>query len=330
MNMKTFCDYSANVISSKKYSKKVQGFIFSAFRLFFLLCIGYLILYPLLYMVITSISSGDAYNNSIRVWIPSELNIKENFSRAIEVLEYPKAFLSTFKNQIISALIEVASCAFVAYGFARFNFKGKKICTLFLLVSILVPDMIVIIPRVLSYSNVDFLGILGLFNKILGIDLRPRIIDTSFTFWIPSLLGVGLKSGILIYIYIQFFHGLPHELEEAAWIDGAGPLRTFFSIALPSSGVVILTVTIFAVIWHWNDSLLSSMYLLDDYPLAVKLSLFESTMAQKFFLTLSRDTPDGAVVLMAGCLLFILPMLVMYMIIQRWFIESIDRVGITG
>ena len=72
------------------------------------------------------------------------------------------------------------------------------------------------------------------------------------------------------------------------------------------------------------------MYLLDDYPLAVKLSLFESTMAQKFFLTLSRDTPDGAVVLMAGCLLFILPMLVMYMIIQRWFIESIDRVGITG
>lgn len=330
MDLKTFNSFSLGYLSSRKTARKIKNLTLSICRLFFLLCIGYLILYPLLYMVITAISSGNAYNNSIRVWLPSELNVVENFSRAIEILDYGKAFLSTFKNQIVGALLEVASCAFVAYGFARFNFKGKRICTAFLLISILVPDMIVIIPRVLGYSHVDFLGVLGLLNELTGVDLRLRIIDTSFTFWIPSLLGVGLKSGILIYIYIQFFHSLPHELEEAAWIDGAGPIRTFFSIALPSSGVVILTVSVFAVIWHWNDSLLSSMYLLEDYPLAVKLTLFESTMAQKFFLTLSRDTPDGAVVLMAGCLLFILPMLIMYMIVQRWFIESIDRVGITG
>ena len=83
---------------------------------------------------------------------------------------------------------------------------------------------------------------------------------------------------ILIYIYIQFFKGLPRELEEAAWVDGSGPIRTFISIAVPSSGVVIITVVLFSLIWHWNDSTLSGMYLVEDYPIAVMLRNFEAAM----------------------------------------------------
>ena len=122
-----FSESDAKSLKRKRAARKMRTYLYSALRMFFLLSIGYLILYPLLYMIITSVSSGNAYNNSIRVWLPSELNIKENFVRALNVLDYGTAFLSTFKNQLISAALEVGSCAFAAYGFARFNFKGKKI-----------------------------------------------------------------------------------------------------------------------------------------------------------------------------------------------------------
>lgn len=122
----------------------------------------------------------------------------------------------------------------------------------------MVPAPMIIIPLVINFSKMDVLGILGLFQDVSGIDLRPNLLGTELTFYLPSLFAVGLRSGILIYIYIQFFKGLPSELEEAAWIDGAGPIRTFVSIAVPSSGVVILTVTIFSLIWL--ERLFSGIY----------------------------------------------------------------------
>lgn len=310
--------------------RRGKKILYSLFRMVILLSMAYLIIYPLLYMIITSMASGAAFANSIRVWVPTDFDIVSNYTKAINILEYGPAFLSTLKNEIVSAFLEVCSCAFIAYGFARYDFRGKRMFTALLFLSILVPDMVLMIPRMINYSNLDFLGILGLIFQLTGIDFRPDLINTPLAFWLPSILGVGLRAGILIYIYIQFFRGLPRELEEAAWVDGAGPIRTFFSIALPSSGVVITTVTVFSLIWHWNDYLLSGMYLNSDYTLAVRLSMFVDTMYQKYMLQLHKFSPDGAAVLMAGCLLFVLPMLLVYMVLQKKFVESIDRVGITG
>lgn len=311
-------------------SKKGGKWIYSVFRLIILLSIGFIIIYPLFYMIVTSLQSKTAFLNSSRVWIPDSFAIKENFEAALNCLEYGRAILSTLKNEILSAAIEIASCAVAAYGFARFEFKGKRVMIFVLFLTILVPDMILLIPRMVNYSNLDFLGIFGLLDRLTGIDLRPNILNSGWVFWLPSLLGVGLRSGILIYIYIQFFKGLPKELEEAAWVDGAGPVRTFLSIAIPSSGVVILTVTVFALIWHWNDSLMPGMYLTGDYPLAYMLSNIETAINTKYGLLFSSRDPEGMAYIMASCVLFVAPMLIIYMIIQRWFIESIDRVGITG
>ena len=245
-------------------------------------------------------------------------------------MDYVKSLWSTFRNEILSAAIEVVSCALVAYGLARFKFKLKNVYIAILFLTILVPEIMILIPRMLNYSHLDFFGILGLVKNLTGVDLRINLIDSPFAFWLPSIFGVGLRSGILIYIYIQFFKGLPKELEEAAWVDGAGPFRTFLSIAVPSSGVVILTVSIFALIWHWNDTVLSGMYLSEDFPLARQVSNLTFTLGQKYFILIDARNPEGMGYLMAGCVLFIVPMLIIYMVVQRWFIESIDRVGITG
>ena len=158
--------------------------------------------------------------------------------------------------------------------------------------------------------------------------LRPNILNTNLTFYLPSLFGVGLRSGILIYIYIKFFSGLPKELEEAAWIDGAGPFKTFIRIAIPSSTVVILVVIVFSMIWHYNDYYLSVMFFNNDYPLAVQLANIKQTLTTSQWNSLSSATKNS--IMMAACLIFIIPMLVFYLCVQHKFVQSIDRIGITG
>lgn len=311
-----------------KAARKTADIVIAVVRWFILLAIGYIVIYPLFYMITSSLSSRSSLLDPTSVWIPKELTL-DNFKFMWEVMDYGKAFLSTVRVELVSALIEVLTCAIVAYGFARFRFPGKRLMTAALFLTILIPAPMIIIPLMMNFSHLDLFGILSLVKTLGGPDLRLNLLGTPWTFWLPSLFANGLRAGIMIYIYIQFFKGLPGELEEAAWMDGAGPIRTFFSIAVPSSSVVILTVTVFSIIWHWNDSFLATMYMDTDYPLSVTMSkLVELLTYKNVYLT--PDRPEGLAYIMAACLMFILPPLVFYLIVQHWFVESIDRVGITG
>ncbi len=319
-----------NGLKLLKQTKNIQKAVFSIFRILVLLAIGYIILYPLLHSLSVSFQSRDSLFSSMRVWIPTDLDIIHNYKSALKALNYGEAMYYTVIYQMAAAVLQIVSCGVAAYGFARFEFKGKGLMMMLLFASIIVPDMIILIPRVVTYSNVDFLGILGLLNKLTGVDLRLNLLNTGWTYWLPAFFGVGLKSGILIYIYIQFFKGLPKELEEAAWVDGAGPIRTFLQIAVPSSSVVILTVSVFSVVWHWNDWLLCGIYLKNQMPLALRVRDILGYIGDAFGIGPNIHTPQTAAYMMAGCVVFVLPMLIIYLFIQRWFIESIDRVGITG
>ncbi len=312
-----------------RLKKTLPAVLTSIFRMVMLIAIGYVIIYPLLYMVVTSLVSRNGFFNSSRVWIPESISPLFNYKTAWELLDYNVSFFATLKYEIVSALIEVAACAVTAYGFARFKFKGRGLLLGVLFLTILVPDMLVIIPRMANYSKFDPLGLLGLIHKLTGADLRPNLLGSVAAFYLPSLFSMGLRSGIIIFIYMQFFSSFPKELEEAAWIDGAGPIKTFLKIAVPSSGVVITTVVVFSLIWHWNDYLLCAMYLNDEYPLAMSLNMLPTNLTTMGYY-LNPETPETLAFQMAGCVLFVAPMLLLYMILQRRFIESIDRVGITG
>ena len=245
--------------------------------------------------------------------------------------DYWNGLKITFLFGIVSGLIEVVTCAVYAYGLSRFELRFKKIWMFLLIVTILIPDVMLIIPRILNFRYMDVFGILGLFYKLTGVDLRVNITDTVWTFYLPSLFGVGLKGGLFIYIYIQFFKGLPAELEEAAWIDGAGPVQTFIRIIIPSSGVVILTVFIFSFIWHWNDWLLATMYTENNHTLAFTLRNISGYIGQLWSsMKISADSSAYYGAPLAACLMFIAPPTLLYVILQRHFIESVDRVGIVG
>lgn len=286
----------------------------------------YVILYPLFTMVSTSLQSQYQALDPSVVWIPKLLT-DENYKKAITALDFSHSFLRSIEVNVLSAVIEVATCAVTAYGFARFKFKFKGLLLGLLILSIIVPQEMIAIPTYLQLRYADILGILGFLGKLVGTELRPSLINTPWSFWIPSVLSVGLRSGLFIFIYMQFYKGLPKELEEAAYIDGAGPFKTFLKIIVPSSGTAIVTVTIFSVIWHWNEYFLSSIYFSSNFPLAVKLATIEETMN---VMALVNSVTNRNGIIMAASLMFILPMLVMYMIVQRKFVKSIDSVGIVG
>ena len=310
-----------------KAIRRVNGVFGSLLRYVVLIAIGYIILYPLLYMISSSIRTRDSFYDPSIVWITSEVTL-ENFDYAFGIMNYAGAFLNTIIYEMISAGIQIISCSIVAYGLARFEFKEKKVLTFFMFLLILVPSQMMMLPIFMNYSKLDFLGVLGLIDSLTGIDIRPNVLNSVWTFYLPALFGVGIRSGIIIYIYIQFFTGLPRELEEAAWVDGAGPFKTFLRIAVPSSSVVFITVLVFALIWHWNDSLLAGIYLTTDATLSVTIGSIDDWLGAIY--TIYGGTPQYASAVMAACLLLISPMLVFYMFVQRGFVESIDRVGITG
>ena len=316
----------ASIHPATKPARKLLHIAGGFFLLLFLLAISYILLFPLLKMVSDALKpESDFYDPSV-VWLSKSPTL-ENFKLAYEMVRLPVSLGSTLVYQMVSAALEIGVCSMVAYGMARFVFWESRILKGILLLTILIPLPMLMIPMTVNYSHLDFLGLLELLGKVIGQELRPNLLGTVFAFWLPSVLGVGLQSGILIYIFLQFFRGIPRELEEAAWIDGAGPLRTYLSVIIPSSGVVFLTAGLFSVIWHWNDTYMPTMFLTDDYPLSVAISMITTQMSQA---GMSGEGGLATGVNMAGCVIFMAPMLMLYLVLQKWFIKSIDRVGIVG
>ena len=259
-------------LNKNKVKEVGANLIVSIFRYLLLIAISYIILYPLFAMISYSLQSrADVLDTSV-TWIP-KFGTFDTYKVAFEALDYPKALLNTVLVGLVSAALEIFSCAIAAYGFARFKFKGRGLLFGIVLFTAIVPVQILVIPLFLNYQYFGFGYIVNLLNLIPGVNIPYiSLINTPFTFWLPSIFGVGLRSGLFIFIYRQFFMGLPKELEEASWIDGCNPLMTFFRVVIPSSGVVFLTVAIFAIIWHWNEYYQSVIFFTNDFPFSVTLS----------------------------------------------------------
>ncbi len=295
-------------IDKHTVKKASYSFGISVFRYLFLSLVGFVILYPLFYMISNSIKSQDDFLNIARIWLPAYWTM-DRFKEVWEIAQFGPAFVKTLSIQIVSAAIEVFMCSFAGYGLARYNFKLKKFESVLLILLLLVPIQMYSLSLSVTYRN------LGIF-------------DTPFVYYLPSLFGVGVRGGMIIFIYRQFYEGLPKELEEAAFVDGAGPLKTYFKIALPSSGVVILTVSVLSFIWHWNENYIADLcFMSDGRPLASVMAALP-TYLQMLGMFLGK--PEYPAYVCAACVIYVAIPLVLYAIFQRKFVRSIDRVGITG
>lgn len=276
-----------------------------------LVAIGFVYLYPILFMAVTSVMPlEDLISTSVQ-WVPTYLNL-DNYHRASKVLRFWPTLGSTLIVAGLPTLAQVVSTALIGYGFARYRFPLKSLLFGLMLSTFIIPAQVTMIPTYIMFRNYGLLG-------------------SVKTFIYPSLLGQGLKASIFILIFYQFFRQIPLTLEEAAQIDGAGHFRIFTRIALPLAKPAIVVVFLFSFVWYWNETYLAGLYFGNQLTtLQLELQRFSDAYLRMYPTgeNVSNHLNEG--IKLAGTLLSIAPLLVLYLFLQRWFVESADRAGITG
>ena len=185
---------------------------------------------------------------------------------------------------------------------------------------ILVPTQVIALPL---YGQFRFFGF-GSF--------RINLIDSMATMYLPAITANGIRSGLIIFLFRQFFRGLPREIEDAAYIDGCGPFMTFLRVMVPNASAAFLTVFLFSLVWYWNDYYVSSTFFTSSRTVALMLKNLDTELKLRLFNNVNVDLPPREQIVWkeAGCLLSIAPVLALYVVLQKYFTEGIARSGITG
>ncbi len=299
-------------------------------NLFLILVIAtmsYLFFFPVYYTIVVAFQKPELAVDPTSVYIPKAFSL-DALKIAFEQLDFKNSIWLSLSITVFPTIFSVISCSITGYAFARFNFKGKGIAFLFVLLLIVIPSQQIIVPEYLMYDSFTFGGLLSIFG--LEIDL----LSTPYVFILPSIFAVGYKAGIFIFVFRQFFSGLPKELEEAATIDGCGPFKTFLRVMIPNAIPAFIVVVLLCVIWHWNEYYKINILFVDEIkPLIMNLdTLKDAVLAGELSIEGVKNSNSymQRMFLQAGVLIVITPLLVLYAFMQKYFVESIDRAGIVG
>lgn len=282
------------------------------FRFLILFGLCFVILYPLLFMISCAFRERIDMNDPTVMWIPRHFTL-DVIKQTASAMNLSSVLMSTLVINIGCSFIQVISTAITGYGFARFKFKGKNFLFGIVILMILVPPQIILLPQ---YDQFNALG----------------MINTAWTMYLPALTANGLRAGLMIFIFRQFFRGLPRELEDAAYLDGCGPFKTFLVIMVPNALSSFLTVFLFSVVWYWNDYYICNSFFSTNKTLALTIKNIESVLNAALFndSSLRVSSREYVVWTQAACLISVSPMLVMYAFLQKYFTEGIERSGIVG
>ena len=265
----------------------------------FLILFGLIMLYPLVWLAVSSLKPSNIIFSDTSI-IPRHFEW-ENYSRGWAGVAAP--FKTFFKNSFVIATLAVVgnvlSCSFVAYAFARLDFAFKKTLFALMMMTIMLPVHASLIPQYILFNW------FGWINTILPIIM-------------PKFLAV---EAFFIFLMIQFIRGIPRELDEAAAIDGAGPIRIYFSIILPLLTPALVTAAVFSFLWTYEDFLTPLIYLtsIENYTVPQGLRLLQASRGASTW---------GS--MMAMSLLSLIPMFVVFFIFQRKLIDGIATTGLKG
>lgn len=304
------------------WMNNAKSFVLGLFQCIIIVGICYVILGPIFGIVSSSFfSDADNYNPMVYL-IPQEPTL-ERYSMAAEYLDYGKTMVASLLYSLTLMVLQVIVCSMVGYGFARFNFPLKKVLFACVVVMIVVPTNTIMLPLYMTFAKFDIFGIIKLIN---GSALN--LLSTPVPMYIMTLFGCGLRSGLYIYIFNQFFRGLPKEIEEAAFMDGAGTWYTYFRIMLINALPSVVTVAIFSMVWQYNDTFYAKLFLIsEDIVISKKISTIEASISN---VEKILDPNILELYLDAGIVLIMIPIVIIYVLLQKQFIEGVERSGIVG
>ena len=300
------------------------GISIARFILLFGLC--FLILQPILNKISVSFMTESDLYNPIVISIPEHFTT-DNYRLAAELMSYSKAVVNSLVISFTIALLQVTVCLLVGYGFARFEFPLKKFWFVCVILVILIPPQTIASSLHLHFQFFDILGIIKLTTGNT-LNLKGNVLP----YYLMSAGCMGLKNGLYIFMIRQFFRNIPVDLEEAAYVDGCGMLKTFTKIMLPQAKPIIMSCFLFAFVWQWTDGFYSKMFLGTTKLVSTGLArLVDSLGAYIQRLTGTLTTVSIAYsncILATGTLMIIVPIIVLYLFAQKAFVESISTSGI--
>lgn len=312
-------------LERKKLIQNGGHMAWSIFRALLILSLAFLILNPVFVKVMTAFKDVSDYSDPTVLYIPKHVTT-EYLRTMLNFLDYGSTLLKSLLFTGGNALLQTMSCALVAYSLARFKYRLRGVVFGLVILTLIVPAQTTLIPLFFQFKHFSLVNCFVL-QPSGGVDL----INTPLPIILLSAAGLGLKNGLFIFMLRQFFRNMPIVLEEAAYVDGCGPAKTFFHIMLPNSITMLVTVFLFSFVWVWNDNLYTS-FLAPDLGIMSTL-LTDLAWRISYYLGTSMTSSSGllsSIYGSVGVLLHMIPILILYAFTQRFFVQGIERSGIVG
>lgn len=298
-------------------------------RAVFILGFCFVILYPILSMLTRAfMEPRDLYDNSV-LWLPKHFTL-DTVALCAKALHYGRSFWNSLWSSLLLTVLQVAACLLAGYAFARYRFPGCRFLFACVILTLIVPPQLTMISSYMYFGDFDVFHLISLFHGGEGLNL----LDTEWPLLLMAATGQGLRNGLFIFMFRQFFRSAPKETEEAAMIDGAGHFRTFFFVMLPGAVSVIITVILFSFVWQWNDVFYVNLYNRSFMSLTNYIhSASYDSYAGLYGSYAGISLVDPIIVknlTSTSVLLIVAPLVGLFLLLQRYFVESVERSGVVG
>lgn len=306
--------------------------IVKVFTFVMMVGVSYVILYPFFAKMAASVMNPDDFVD-VTVKLISRAPTLDQYKYIILENNYLEALLNTTIISLLCALTQMLICSIVAYGIAKFKFKFNNTIFLAVVFTMLVPHEVIQFAMYRQFVEFDILWIRellsgGIIPGLNILDWNGSLLNTDWPLAILSLTGLGFRNGLYIFLLRQFYKGVPDELEESAYIDGSGVFRTFFTIIIPLSVPMLITVFLFAFSWQWTDNFYTELFYRGE---KAKILMPDIVKVPK---SLKTDYPGtnmyNSAIYNTAAFLIIIPLIIIYLFCQRYLVQGIARSGLTG
>ncbi len=297
--------------------------------------VSYIIVYPFISKLATSIMCADDFVDAT-VMLISKHPTLETYRAIIVDNRYFEAMFNTAVLSASTAVVQMFITCLIAYGFAKFKFRGNKLLFLFVILTMVVPHSTLRLAMFMKFRYFDIFGIInflggGVFESVRLIKFTElQLTNTYWPFIILSLTGLAFKNGLYIFMLRQFFNGVPDELEESAYIDGAGTLKTFIQIILPLSVPMLVTVFMFAFSWQWTDKFYVDTFFTTSGPYTLRQIALKIPASLNDDVQYAGGNMYQAAITNTNGILILFPLIFIYCFAQKSLVQGIERSGITG
>ena len=317
------------------FGNKVKKGLLKCFTMILIAGLCFTILYPILDLVPVVFSSVEELGNPNVIWIPLEQSTV-SFKAATRFI-MPEGVLTMVKSVLYAAgimLVQLFFSSITGYALARVDFWGRKLVFFMVILVFLLPRQSLLLAQYIYFNHFDVLGIMDLFTEAGEVNL----INNPIVLVLLAVFGFGVNQSLFIFLFSQFFKNIPKEIEEAALIDGCGFYKTYFRIMVPNAVPIISTVAMLSFVWNYGDTYYTNYFNPNGSYLSTILSSTFNSANKEYVMNAVRTwydiplVPDMAfdAVKQAGVLIYLIPLLVVYLIGQRRLVENMENSGLVG